>query len=125
MTQQTPPVGTIGWLDLTVEEAPAVRDFYRSVVGWQVDGCPMGDYEDFVMSSPNGDGVAGVCHARGGNAGLPAVWIPYFVVEDLDKSLNDAQSRGGSIIAGPKSMGSSRYCVIRDPAGAVSALYQP
>jgi predicted enzyme related to lactoylglutathione lyase len=26
-------VGKIGWIDMTVENAPAVRDFYKAVVG--------------------------------------------------------------------------------------------
>ncbi len=27
-------VGTVGWMDLTVPDAPALRDFYSAVVGW-------------------------------------------------------------------------------------------
>jgi predicted enzyme related to lactoylglutathione lyase len=30
-------VGKIGWLDLTVDDADAVRDFYREVVGWKAE----------------------------------------------------------------------------------------
>ena len=37
---------------------------------------PMGDYSDFRMHPP-GDPqpVAGICHAKGENAGLPPVWM--------------------------------------------------
>jgi predicted enzyme related to lactoylglutathione lyase len=27
-------IGKIGWLDMTTEDAPGVRDFYKAVVGW-------------------------------------------------------------------------------------------
>jgi large conductance mechanosensitive channel protein len=30
-----PAPGSIGWLDLTVEDAPRLRDFYSAVVGWK------------------------------------------------------------------------------------------
>ena len=65
-------LGTIGWRDLTVENAVQIRDFYSDVVGWQHSPVAMGDYDDFNMLAGNGETVAGICHARGGNAGLPA-----------------------------------------------------
>jgi hypothetical protein len=70
--------------------------------------------------------VAGVCHARGPNADLPAKWLIYIIVEDLDRSVARCLELGGRLIAGPRSMGTQgRYCVILDPAGAAAALYQP
>ena len=87
----------------------------------------MGGYADFTMHPPGGgDPIAGVCHARGPNAELPAQWLIYVTVADLDQSLAKCQARGGSVLAGPKGMGSAgRYAVIRDPAGAVAALIEP
>jgi len=96
------------------------------VVGWKPVGVDMGEYQDFCMNEPgSGKTVAGVCHARGINADLPAQWLIYITVADLDASIASCRSLGGEVIAGPKSMGdSARFCVIRDPAGAVAALYQ-
>ena len=28
-------VGKIGWIDMTLDDAPGVRDFYKAVVGWE------------------------------------------------------------------------------------------
>lgn len=121
-----PAAGTIGWFDLTVPDAPRLRDFYRDVVGWSVGEVDMGGYDDYMMTPPGGDrGVAGVCHARGANADLPPAWLAYLVVEDLDASLAQVGRLGGAVVAGPKTMGEARFAVIRDPAGAVVALYQP
>lgn len=123
--QPKQPVGTIGWVDLTVPNADEVRDFYGAVVGWTPTGLDMGGYQDYVMASPvTGSPVAGVCHARGANAELPPVWMVYLIVENLDASIAAVNERGGQVIAGPRQMGAARYCVIRDPAGAVAALYQ-
>ena len=120
----TPEPGTISWQDLTIDEAERVRDFYQAVVGWKPEALPMGSYSDFVMQA-DGAPIAGICHARGNNAGLPPVWLIYITVEDLDHSLQECQRLGGALVAPPRSYGGGRYCVIQDPAGALCALYQP
>ncbi len=116
--------GTFGWHDLTVDDAPAIRDFYTEVVGWKVSGVSMGDYEDFAMLTPGGDAVGGVCHARGANADIPTAWLVYVHVDDLDTSLTATERLGGKVVTGPRSIGDDRMAVIEDPAGAVIALYE-
>ncbi|PJA97553.1 MAG: glyoxalase, partial [Ignavibacteriales bacterium CG_4_9_14_3_um_filter_34_10] len=39
-------IGSIGWIDLTVNNAEEVRDFYSKVIGWKSENVPMGDYFD-------------------------------------------------------------------------------
>jgi uncharacterized protein len=121
-----PVVGSIGWVDLTVEDADATRDFYRDVVGWNVTDVDMGGYSDYCMNEPHtGKTVAGICHARGSNAALPAAWLVYITVENVDKSVAKCVELGGEVISQPRSYGGQgRYCVIRDPAGAVAALFE-
>jgi hypothetical protein len=70
--------GEIGWIDLTIEDAPRMRDFYRQVVGWSVDELSMGDYPDFVMKSGD-EPVAGICHSRCENAVQPRGWMIYIL----------------------------------------------
>ncbi len=122
-----PTIGSIAWMDLTVENAAEIRDFYSEVVGWTTGNVDMGGYDDFNMTEPGTDNaVVGVCHARGGNADMPAVWLSYVIVADLDHSIERCASLGGSVVAGPKLMGGhGRYCVIKDPAGAQLALFEP
>ena len=119
-----PRPGTITWQDLTVANAEVVRDFYAAVVGWTPEPLSMGAYADFVMKADD-EAVAGVCHARGPNADLPPQWLIYITVEDLDHSLAECERLGGCMVAPPRSMGGGRFCVIRDPAGALAGLYQP
>lgn len=119
-------VGSFGWHDLTVADAPGLRDFYRAVVGWTVEPLSMGDYDDYVMNDARETGVAGVCHARGVNADIPPVWINYVIVADLDASLERVQALTGRVVAGPKDMGGQgRYAIVEDPAGAAIGLFQP
>jgi predicted enzyme related to lactoylglutathione lyase len=122
-----PAPGTVAWLDITVTDAAGLRDFYANVIGWKPKPVPMGAYADYNMTVPStGDPTAGVCHAKGGNADLPPVWLSYVNVADLDASMQACLDMGGDVVAGPKGMeGQGRYCVIRDPAGAHLALFQP
>ena len=74
----------IGWIDLTVDNAEEVKSFYEKVVGWKSEGVNMGDYDDFNMLTPDGDAVTGICHARGPNADIPAQWLIYITVDNLN-----------------------------------------
>ena len=96
------------------------------MVGWQADAVDMNGYNDFSMNTSEGETTAGICHARGKNATLPAQWLIYIVVEDVDASADKVQSLGGRILTEPQNMGvHGRFCVIQDPAGAVAALFTP
>ena len=118
-------IGGLAWIDLTVANASEVKGFYQQVVGWQVEDVAMGDYNDYSMNNPeNNEPVTGICHAKGVNADLPASWLPYFLVADIDKSAQQVLAQGGELLTEIKSMsGEDRYVVIKDPAGAVCALY--
>lgn len=119
--------GAIAWIDLTVPDAPELRDFYAAVCGWSPQDVKMGDYADYTMrASATGEAVAGVCHAKGKNTGLPRQWLVYVSVSDLDASLAECVGRGGKVYREKASMGSyGDFAVIQDPAGAVMALIQP
>ena len=119
-------IGRIGWIDMTTEDAPRLRDFYTAVVGWESEGASMGDYDDYVMKVPaSGDGVAGVCHARGSNAELPSGWLIYITVADVEESAAKVSELGGKVLVTPRGLAGGRFCVIEDPGGSVAALYQP
>lgn len=117
--------GTIGWIDITVDDAKGLRDFYSKVAGWEPHNVDMGDYADFTMSPPGAESpAAGICHARGSNAELPRQWLIYINVADAEASATACSANGGKVLVGPKSMGGGVLAVIQDPSGAVAALFQ-
>ena len=70
--------------------------------------------------------VAGICHARGDNAALPAQWLLYITVADVDASVERCVELGGQVLVAAKDLpGYGRMSVIQDPAGAVAALFAP
>ena len=104
MAEEHHEVGSIGSVDLTIEDAEEVRDFYRAFVGWTASNVNMGEYDDFCMNTPAGLGVAGVCHARGENADLPPQWLVHLTVAILDESLRECTERGGKALTAIRSM---------------------
>ena len=118
------PAGTIAWIDLTSGDAERARDFYAAVVGWQPDVSEMDGYDDYIMNAADGQPVAGICHAKGISEDLPAQWLIYIAVADLDAALAKVVACGGEIVCPPREA-FARFAVIRDPAGAVCAIYEP
>lgn len=127
MSNDKPEVGTIGWTDLTIPNAEKVCDFYSKVVGWKPRPLSMGQYDDYVMNTPETEtSVAGVCHARGVNSELPPQWLIYITVANIDESISACKTYGGKVLVEPKNYGGiGTYCVIQDPADAVCALFEP
>jgi uncharacterized protein len=120
-------VGRIAWLDLTVPDASVAREFYRQVVGWTVEDVGMedadGSYADYNMLGQDGTAVAGVCHARGVNSGLPPVWMLYLPVGDLAESLRRVEEEGGTVLKTAQGAdGKPVYAAVKDPVGACLVL---
>ena len=122
---EMPEMGVICWQDLTVQNADEVRDFYQAVAGWQPEAVDMGGYSDYTMFVPETGKIAGgICHARGVNADMPAQWLIYIPVPDIQASVTACIERGGEVVVPIRDMDDNKFCVIRDPAGAVCALIQ-
>jgi predicted enzyme related to lactoylglutathione lyase len=121
------PVGRIYWLDLTVPDASATRDFYRQVIGCSVQDVEMKDgserYADYNLLREDGNPAAGVCHARAMNMGLPPVWMIYLPVGDLAQSIGRVQEEGGKVVKAMHGKdGEYVYAAVQDPVGAHLAL---
>lgn len=123
--QEQPKIGTIAWVDLTVDDAPQVRDFYKAVVGWDSTDVQMDKYNDYAMILPGTEqAVAGVCHKAGMNSDLPSRWLIYVIVKDIDQSIRACRANGGKVLVAARDLGQhGRFAVIEDPAGAAMALW--
>jgi len=119
--------GCISWLDLTVPDASAAREFYRQVVDWSVRDVEMQDegerYADYQMFGGDGAPAAAVRHARGENLGLPPLWMIHLPVGDLAESLVRVREGGGKVLKATRGAdGEYAHAAILDPVGAYLAL---
>ncbi len=113
-------------MDLTIDNATTVSEFYNKVVGWDIQSFDMGGYEDYCMNHPEtGETIAGVCNAKGVNAKMPPVWMMYVGVENLEASLKAVSAQGGNILGDKRPDGKGGYYqMIQDPAGAYLTLWE-
>lgn len=80
-------------------------------------------FADYMMIGADGNPAAGVCHARGTNKDLPAVWMMYLPVGDLIESLSRVREGGGKVIKETMGADGKLACaVIQDPVGVWLAL---
>ncbi len=116
--------GQIVWADLATKQAESLKDFYKDVLGWNEHPVAMKDgdesYNDYAMLYDEKTPAGGICNQRGINAGVPAQWIMYVYVDDVEETLKRAIEKGGKLIHESKKADNSyNYVIIQDPAGAV------
>ena len=93
------------WYELMTPDAMAVAPFYRETLGWEIaepgNILPNGS-EYRTIARRDGGAAGGVLTLSPGmvESGVPASWISYFHVEDLDDALARAQAEGARLWMG-------------------------
>ena len=87
----------------------------------------VGDSDEFrysTMEDPGSDEpLAGIMDASGFlPEGTPPNWSVYWEVDDIDASLTQLQSLGGSVVMAAEDTPYGRIATVADPAGAVFRL---
>jgi hypothetical protein len=54
---------------------------------------------------------------------MPPNWLVYFAVEDIDAGVAKVGELGGQTMMGPIDIGIAKIAIVKDPQGAVFALY--
>ena len=112
-SQPRAAVGTVTWVDLTVADAPGIRDFYEAVVGWTPREVDMGDYADFQMLPP--DSAASSDSATGSDSATDsdsATSSDSATDSDSATSSDSAASAGSAPVA-PKPAAAAGICHAR------------
>ena len=109
--------------EIYAENPAELAEFYRALLGWQIDQAPGIDY--WRINTAPGD-------AKATGGGLlfrpipgPRSWVHYVHVESLDETLGQILELGGSVVrpkaAVPKT---AWYAVVSDPQGNIFAIWQ-
>lgn len=118
--------GQFVWYDLMSPDVDAATKFYAEVVGWgtqQWDGPA-----PYTMWTASGAPIGGVVpltpeHA---SAGVVPHWMAYITVDDVDATMEKAKNNGATVVAEPRDIpNTGRMAVMRDPQGALIAIYKP
>jgi uncharacterized protein len=106
----------IGWHELYTSDL-GVASFYAELLGGEVHTEDMGDFQYPILKK--GDGMhAGFVLKDQDHEHVPSHWYPYVIVDDVDASVEQAQSLGSQLLHGPASVDVLRFAVLMDPQHA-------
>jgi uncharacterized protein len=128
--------GEIWWCELNTHDPAAARDFYSSVMGWTPIVTAMADmgrpphpgeasYTVFMQASLPVCGVFDL-NTLEGMESVPAHWMTYVAVKDVDASCQQISATAGAVVKPPFDVpGVGRIAIVRDPTGAVFGIGTP
>ena len=107
-------------VELQTNDPTSARKFYTSLFGWKLQDVSMsgGTYTMIDV----GEGVGGGMMS---DADAPPHWLAYVSVDDVRAKTAQAKSLGATVLQDILKVGDyGTMSVIRDPSGAVVALWQ-
>lgn len=118
--------GHFVWHDLSTTDVDRAQKFYGEVASWKAQ--PWEDARHYTVWMNGDSAIGGVMPvgkgARMGN--MPAGWLPYACVYDVDACARQAVKLGGRIVSGPTEMPNvGAWAIIEDPAGGVIGMFEP
>jgi uncharacterized protein len=114
--------GRFVWHDLLTKDVNAAKRFYGGLFGWRFEDTKRGD-RPYVLARSGGALVAGIVDVTA-NANAGPQWLSYMSVADVDKTITQVRSDGGTVLVEPRDLPNARAAVIADPQGAPLGLAQ-
>jgi len=112
--------GALSWNELSSPDTDASADFYRELFGWQISPMEGMAMPYLVITTAAGNSNGGIRPPQGNE---PCYWLVYFGTDDIDASLATSTELGGTTLVGSTDIGIGKIAVVRDPQGAVFALF--
>ena len=110
------------WHEVLGKDAAALSKFYGDLFGWRVDPAP-GDVEYYMLTAEGDMPTGGVGPDPTGGGGLVTF---YAQTDDLQASLDKAESLGGKTVMPPtEPMQGTSIALFADPEGHVVGLVKP
>jgi uncharacterized protein len=111
--------GTLTWNECNTRDVPAASAFYEAAFG--ITTAPMEGMEGYYAINVGDKNVGGMQDITGRMPDdVPAHWMTWFAVDDVDSTADAAVKAGATIVVPPTDMGGMlRMAGIQDPWGAV------
>ncbi|MCU1244936.1 MAG: glyoxalase [Acidobacteria bacterium] len=114
--------GTPSWIELGTNDTAGAKAFYTSLLGLTAKDNPMSEEMVYTILEKGSETAAGLYQ----NREAPPNWLSYISVASADESAAKAKSLGATLIAEPFDvMDMGRMAIIKDPQGAMFAIWQP
>jgi predicted enzyme related to lactoylglutathione lyase len=113
--------GSLGWVELMTRAPERAVDFYTTVFGWSVNASER--YTQWGVDGADFGGMVTMDDKFPHE--VPAHWLPYFAVADVDDTAARATRAGGTVLMEPTSVPDGpRIAVLRDPQNAMFGVYR-
>lgn len=121
--------GKVIWNELNTRDVEGAKTFYAAVCGWTFDSMPMADGASNYVIAKAGDEMAGGFFDLKDLPeleGVPAHWLTYVGVDDVDAAARETEAQGGCVRRPPWDIpGVGRIAIVQDSTGAVLGLMTP
>lgn len=117
--------GRIVWYENFTHDGQKSKDFYTKLFGWGLKPIPSPPgAPPYTVIEHKGAGLGGIFEAPKEMQGVPPHWVMYVGVPDVDAATKQAKGLGATILVEPTDVpGMGRFSQIKDPQGAVLALW--
>jgi len=113
--------GKFAWFEHWSGSMDRAREFYGALLGWSSEPVPMGANR-YNMIMNGAQGVGGFMAAP---PGMPAQWVSYLSVPDVDAAASNASAAGATVLMPPTDFApAGRAAAIADPQGAALSLWK-
>jgi uncharacterized protein len=117
--------GTACWADLNTPDVATAQRFYTTLFHWDFQTSPK-DPSGYLHIKNGEESIGGVPPASIYNPQIPPHWMIYFLTSDCDATAGRAKELGGHLAVPSTNIpNTGRYAVLKDPQGAVFAIFQP
>ena len=112
--------GRFSWNELVTTDVAGATAFYSSLLGWTTSAFS----PEYSLFNKEGQGVGGLMKTP--QPGMPAQWVAYITVEDVDATAAKAVELGGKIVLSPLDVPNvGRIAVLLDPQNAPIGIFKP
>ncbi len=112
------------WADLSTPDPATAAKFYSGLFGWKLDKGEK-DPSGYLHIKSGEKYIGGIPPAEHRDPKIPAHWLVYFDVADVDASTTKARQMGAQVHMPPREMeGVGTWSIVADPQGAVFALFK-
>jgi uncharacterized protein len=112
--------GKFYWNELMTRDVAGAKKFYADTIGWSFEAMPSPDGSTYWLAKMGEEPVGGIFDISGPDyAGVPASWMPYIAVDDVDARVKKAVAAGAKVMKPAFDVpGVGRIVILQEPGGA-------
>lgn len=122
MIEQLKHHGMVSWIELVTDDVESAKRFYSELLGWTLEEIDCGGMPYTVIKA-NGADIGGFRAPMPQEQSAAPSWGAYITVDNVDGAAKRIEKLGGAVLVPPQDVPEvGRFCVLRDPQGAVLSL---